>query len=53
MEALGLLAGMGLLIMFVSIGASISYRIIKNNGPIITQTSIRTTHIHRQQDSEK
>lgn len=53
MDAFGLLAGMGLLIMFVFIGVSISYRIIKNTGPIITQTNIRTTHIHRHQDSEK
>lgn len=53
MNALGLLAGMGLLIMFVSIGASIAYRIIRNNGPIITQTNIRTTHIHRKEPEHK
>jgi len=53
MDALGLLAGMGLLIMFVSIGASIAYRIIKNTGSVFTQNNFRTTHIHRQEPKEK
>ena len=43
-----LLAGIGSFIMFVSIGLSIAYRIIKANGPIISQTNIRTTKIFKQ-----
>jgi hypothetical protein len=46
------LTGGGLMIFFTVTGAALAYRIITSDRPVISQTNIRTTHIHRTEKEE-
>lgn len=52
MDAFLSLTGSGLLIFFTVIGAALAYRIVTSDRPVISQTNIRTTHIHRTEKEE-
>lgn len=52
MDTFLILAGNALLIFFTVIGAALAYRIVTSDRPVISQTNIRTTHIHRTDKEE-